>query len=324
LLGLFPCRDPSDRRQLMAAIITALLSEVSRPILLFTGEHGAGKSTVQRLIKRLLDPTEPEMIRFGDGRDAMQKGMHCQVVSMDNLSALTADQIDMACRWVTGDSDSKRRNYTDDEDVVYKFKRQLLMNGINRPASRADFLDRCLSIELERIPKSQRMPEHELWKVLDEHHGEWLGAIFTLLSKPLAIKPTLKLEERARLADWEEYVIAITKAAGASEETYFKDRTIIDERQHQAVFDSSSVLQAVISFMENRTRWEGTATQLLGLLSPISIALPLTGNKDWPKTLNMLGQQFPHLAPTLAGLGITLTYGNESRTKHGRLIRLVK
>lgn len=324
LLGLFPCRNLSDTRQLLACIVTALLSEISRPILLFTGEPGAGKTTLQKLIKRLLDPGEPESFRFGDMRDAMQKGMHCQIGVMDNLSAMTVDQIDMACRWVTGDADSKRKNYTDDEDVVYKFKRQLLMNGTNRPASRADFLDRCLPVEMKTIPKSERMTEKELCKLLEEHHSEWLGAIFTLLSKALAIKPTLKLKERERLADWDEYAHAIFKVLG-KEEAYADDRRIINERQQQAVFDASPVAQAIVSFMSSKEDlWKGTAAKLLEELRKEAAKLSLNYSKDWPKTPNNLTSNFPHLVSTLASHGVRLKYGEEMRDKYGRWIILTK
>jgi hypothetical protein len=264
------------------------------------------------------------MIQLKDGYGAMQKGSHSQIILIDNLTGLSTEMIDMACRWVTGDSDSKRRNYSDDDDIIYAFKRQLLINGINRPANRPDFLDRCLLVEMNRIPDTQRKTDEEIAALFKQHHGEWLGAIFTLLAKAMAIKPTLKLKQRSRLADWEEYAIAITIGAGGTEETYFKDRAIINERQQQAVFDASPVAQAIVSFMNNKNRWEGTATELLKGLNIEAGNLSLNYSKEWPKAPNSLALHFSHLVPTLASYRINLLYGDETRTKHGRLVILTK
>ena len=61
-------------------------------------------------------------------------------------------------RLVTGEADSKRRLYTDDEDVIIELRRAVLLNGINVPTDRGDVLDRALVVELERIPDGDARP----------------------------------------------------------------------------------------------------------------------------------------------------------------------
>jgi len=46
--------------------------------------------------------------------------------------------VDTLCRLVTGDGDSKRALYSDDEDFIYQLKRVILLNGINAPTERGD------------------------------------------------------------------------------------------------------------------------------------------------------------------------------------------
>src|SRR5918992_532804 len=87
------------------------------------------------------------------------------------------------CRLVTGEADSKRRLYTDDEDVIIELRRAILLNGINVPTDRGDVLDRSLVVELERIPDGERRTEEELWELFKAEHPKLLGALFTVLSK---------------------------------------------------------------------------------------------------------------------------------------------
>jgi len=116
---------------------------------------GSGKITLGRLIKRLFDPTAPETVRL-DPRDFLQKAAHSYVVMLDNQNSLPEWAADTLCRLVTGESDSKRALYTDDEDAIVGMLRAVILNGINTPSDRPDVQDRTLPIELERIPDKDR------------------------------------------------------------------------------------------------------------------------------------------------------------------------
>ena len=63
---------------------------------------------------------------------------------------------DQLCRAVTGSGFTKRELYSDDNDIIYNFRRCLGFNGINLAATKADLLDRGIIMALERIPESKR------------------------------------------------------------------------------------------------------------------------------------------------------------------------
>ena len=132
----------------------------------------------------------------------------------DNQSTVPDWAADMACRLVTGEADSKRQLYTDDEDVIVELKRLVLWNGINIPTDRGDVLDRSLVVELKRIPDCERKTEEELWERFEEEHPKLLGALFVVLSKAIAVKPSLKLSRRPRLADWGSTLLRSTRLWG--------------------------------------------------------------------------------------------------------------
>jgi hypothetical protein len=219
--GLVNLKSERDRRLFKAYLVTLPLERVGRPIFNASGAMGSGKTTIQQLIKRLLDPTAPETVRF-DPRDFLQKAMHAYIVMLDNQNIIPEWAADTLCRLVTGEADSKRRLYTDDEDFIIELRRAALLNGINVPTDRGDVLDRSLVVELERIPDGERKTEEELWECFEAEHPKLLGALFDTLSKAIALKPSLKLSRRPRLADWGEYAAAVYEVMGWGAETFLK------------------------------------------------------------------------------------------------------
>jgi len=161
LAGYANLKTNRDKRLFIAYAVTAPLPHVGRPILNASGAMGSGKTTIGRVLKRLLDPTAPETVRL-DPRDFLQKASHAYFVMLDNQNTVPEWAADTLCRLVTGEADSKRRLYTDDEDVIVELRRVVLLNGINVPTDRGDVLDRSLVVELERIPDGERKTEEEL------------------------------------------------------------------------------------------------------------------------------------------------------------------
>lgn len=320
-LDLMPTKTDADRRLLLAYYVTGPFPHVARPILLLIGPQGSGKTTTHRLIKRTLDPGRPETIRL-DPRDAIQKSSHCQVAFFDNASHLQDWAIDILCRLVTGEGDSKRRLYTDDEDVIYELKRLVLLNGINPPADRPDFTDRCLPIELERLEDHERMEEGKLWAYVDQEHPRWLGALFDLLAKALAVRPTLQLPWLPRLADWGTYAAAVYEAAGYKAETFLTDWRTVVEKQHQSVIEGSPVAQALLELMADREAWIGTVSQLYADLTGPGERLKLTTDRAWPRSTKGLGKRLRELQPVLADRGLRLTFERSPDADRTRLVTL--
>lgn len=201
-----------DRRLFAAYMCTVLLPHVPRPMLQATGVHGSGKTTLGRSVKRTLDPTSPETVRIDS--DFLQKASHAHIVMLDNQNSLPEWAVDTLCRIVTGEADSKRALYTDDDDFIYEMKRAVILNGINPPTDRSDAQDRTLPVELERIPDGERKTEEELLERFEAKHPKLLGAIFDALSRSMKAKESLKLSRKPRLADWGEYAAAIYEAEG--------------------------------------------------------------------------------------------------------------
>jgi hypothetical protein len=135
LAGYANLKTNSDERFFTAYAATLALPHVGRPIFNASGAMGSG-NTIQRLIKRLLDPTAPETVRL-DPRDFLQKASHALALILDNQNTIPEWAADTLCRLVTGETDSKRRLYTDEEDVIGELRRVYCSTASTCPATAA-------------------------------------------------------------------------------------------------------------------------------------------------------------------------------------------
>lgn len=293
-----------DRRLFSALVTLVPLAHIPRPILQATGVMGSGKSTASRVVKRLLDPTANESVTI-DRRDFLQKAAHAYVLLLDNQNSLPDWFQDTLCRLVTGESDSKRVLYTDDEDLIWSMKRAVLLNGINAPTDRADVQDRTLPVELYRLPDEERIAEDDFWMHFELGHPKLLGAIFTALSGALKYRHTVKLDKKPRLADWGLYAAALYESQGWGVGQFGEDWEAVKDMQHQGTLDGSIVAQAVLAFMRNKDYVEEPASKLHNMIeADVGEDLNLRGDKGWPKTGRTLWNRIKETTPLLESKGI--------------------
>ena len=133
-------------------LVTLLIPDIPHPILAVQGEQGSGKTTLFKVIRNLIDPSAIPILGPQDNhREFVQLASHHWLVWLDNLTKLPEWMSDAMCRCVTGEGFSKRELFSDDEDILYSFRRCLGFNGINLIANKPDLLDRALIFSLERI-----------------------------------------------------------------------------------------------------------------------------------------------------------------------------
>jgi len=305
LEDLINLKSGRDKRMCKVYTVTGPLAHIPRPILQTTGVMGSGKTSAGRVIKRLLDPTAPETVRV-DPRDFLQKASHSYIVMLDNVNSVPEWAVDVLCRLVTGEADSKRSLYTDDEDFIYEMKRAVLLNGINAPTDRGDAQDRTLPVELQRIPDNKRRSEEDLWAQFEREHSRLLGAIFDTLSKTLKVKESLQLHRRPRLADWGEYAAAAYKVLGWGVEAFLEDWGEVVRVQNMGTLDGSPVAQAILSFMDSRTEWTGLASDLYAKLEVEAEELNINIKRErtWPKSPLWLSRRIREVLPLLRAMGI--------------------
>ena len=209
-------------------IVSLLIPDIAHPMILPYGEKGSAKSTLQKKIKTLIDPSSLDLLSiYNDKAQFIQQLSHNYLCFYDNVRHEPKWLSDEVCRAITGGAFSKRGLYTDDEDIPYKYKRILSFSGINLIFTQEDALDRSIKVELERIRDENNIPDTRIIDEIKQQIPKLLGYIFDILSKALEIKDSVNLKRLPRMADFAEWGEAIARAMGYKPleflDTYFEN-----------------------------------------------------------------------------------------------------
>jgi len=314
--------DNGDNRVLLLVeIIHFLIPEIPHVILDLYGPQGSTKTTLFKLIRSLIDPSSVEVLSIPrDERELVQQLSHHWCAFYDNVGSLRWWVSDALCRAATGGGFTKRELYTDDDDVVYNYRRCIGLNSINIAAQRPDLLDRCLLIGLKHIPNDKRKTEETLWQEFDRVKGEILGGFLDALSKAIKIYPTIKLDELHRMADFVKWGCAISEALGIDQKKFLAAYDANVELHTEEAARSSPVAEVVLKFMDGKLLWEGSPSELYGKLLETAKEMGVsTRQKSWPKAPNTLIRRINELVPALAQFGYEVV---ETRKNKTRIIRI--
>jgi hypothetical protein len=296
---------------------------INHTIMIPYGPQGSGKSMMQGLTRSLVDPSVLGVLSFPkDKNELIQLLDHHYVALFDNVTNITQEQSDILCKSSTGIGYSKRVLYSDDSDKIYQHKRILGLNGINNPAKRPDLLDRAVLFGLERITKKGRKKEEDLKKAFEEMKPSVLADILDTVSKAMRIYPQIDIKENLpRMADFAAWGEAVSRAMGNPElsflNAYLRN---IDTKNLEAV-DMFLIGPAIMALMEDRNRWEGTATALLNMITIKADELKIdTKSRTWPKAPNALSRRLNEIRTNLEDLGLKYT---ERRTMKN-VIKILK
>ncbi|HJT49028.1 MAG TPA: DNA polymerase domain-containing protein [Nitrososphaeraceae archaeon] len=316
-MGLLNIKDDEDNKLLFKVYIIALFYPgIQHPALMLYGEKGTAKSTLMELIKMLVDPSAIQTLAFSRNVESMvQKLAHNYICYFDNVSKISETISDILCRAVTGSGFSKRELFTNDEDVIYNFKRCIGINGINLGATKSDLVDRGLIIEHIPIPKHRKRLLKEIWDNFFEIRPHLLGYIFDILVKVLTFQKQnpdgLKLNEYPRLADFAEIGEIISRCMGNEPrkfiEAYFRNIDL----QTRDLVENDAVGKAIEIFIDSRVPplWNGTITELLDLLTKIAqdnLKIKTSNGKIWPQAPNSLSRRINLIKADLRSIGILI------------------
>ncbi len=297
----------------VAWVLAALRPSLPRPIAYLTGEQGTGKSTSGRMLVGLLDGARaplrqpPENLRdFGVTTSAGW------TLPLDNLSGIPNWLSQALCRAVTGDSQTSRALYSDDDVNVLTYQRPVLLTGIDVGTVANDLAERMMPLELQPITKRRTIAD--LWGAYEKAHPQLLGALLDLAVLVWADLPVAAedLAERPRMADFAELLHALDRVTGwqGLRAFYATQDGLVD-----TVLDGQPVTAALRDWAYSATfpadGWTGTMTDLHALLSARS---PIS--ERWPQTPGVLSARLKQSAPALRSRGINIIAPTSN--KHGR------
>ena len=264
---LWPALNVAERYRpvLLAVLISELLPDIPHPIVLFSGEHGTGKTTATARCAAILDPAPAQVRKAPRDADAWTTAAAGSwVVALDNLSSVSDWLSDALCRASTGDGDVRRRLYTDSDLHVIAFRRCVIVNGIDLGALRGDLADRLVHLGLELISEKKRLSEKAMADEWRKLHPRVLGALLDLAVKVLAALPSITLDKAPRMADFANVLAAVDKVMGTSGLDVY--RGLRNELAEDAI-TSDPVLIALTKAIS--AEFVGTSAELLPKITPV-------------------------------------------------------
>ncbi|GGV75637.1 hypothetical protein GCM10010228_39570 [Streptomyces massasporeus] len=286
------------------------------PAPFLTGPQGAGKSTGGRMLVRIIEGMSGDLRRAPKDEENLIAAVAAGwVTALDNLSHMTPDLSDAMCCIVTGAENVKRALYTDGDVVRARYRRPMLLTGIDVGVIRPDLAERLLPLRLER-PRVRRT-EAELWAEYAEALPAILGSLLDLTVKVRAAEAETPTD--LRMADFAHLCAQLDAATGLGALAAYR-RSLDD--LNDDVIEGDLLAQTVLKHAETIEpggEQRMTSTEWLHCLSRLYSgdelrALP----KGWPTTGKVLSDRLKRLQPTLAARGVLIESG---RTSEGPLPR---
>lgn len=303
----------------VAWLIGCLGPSVPVPAPFLTGPQGAGKSTGGRMLVRIIEGMSGDLRRAPKDEENLIAAVAAGwVTALDNLSHLTPDLSDAMCCIVTGAESIKRALYTDGDVVRARYRRPLLMTGIDVGVIRPDLAERLLPLRLER-PKVRRT-EAELWTEYEEILPVVLGSLLDLTVKVRAADADIPTD--LRMADFAHLCAQLDAATGWGALSAYRaslddlnDDVIEGDLLAQTVLQHAAGIAPDVDERMTSAEWLHTLTRLYS--GEDCRPLP----KGWPTTGKVLSDRLKRLQPTLAARGVFIDWGRTSAARYIEMTR---
>lgn len=275
------------------------------PILILQGEQGTGKSNTTRAIRDLIDPSAvPLRTPPRDIQNLLVSANNTHIVSIDNLSGLSAEISDCLCRLSTGGGIDVRALYTDDEQNLIDIQRPVVINGIDDIANRPDLAERALILNLPIISDTERRREQEFWKEFNQDKSKIFTGLLNGLVSGLKHINEVNLKEKPRMADVAHWVTACERGLGI-EGAFITAHTLNQQASIESNIEASPVGSAIKELMNDNLTWSGTPTQLFNKLEQIAGDKQVR-SRSWPQSLKGMNNIIKRLMPAFRKTGISI------------------
>jgi hypothetical protein len=322
-LKLFNVKE-EDKVLDAALLASRIIPDYPHIIGITIGPQGSAKTWHDKLVRMLVDNSQTLTLHLSTKSEQLaQDLMHNYMPVFDNTDMLQDWQSDMLCRAVTGEGVTKRELYSDDDDIIYKYQRCVQLNGINPPGLKADFVDRALTIELDRIPKTSRLTDEEVTTRAEQLAPKVIAYLYDVVVAALNLYDEVKSELTGRLprmADACIYGEACARAMGYAPLAFYNAYMRKLNAASKEVITNSVIGTLLLAYLDEDqfylsngiTETEPTACyqKLVELAKAKSIDIRERG---FPKAPNALGRKLRQIKPNLLEFGVEFEDGHSGR-----------
>lgn len=277
----------------------------TKPLLIVEGAPGSGKSAASQLIQlALMGMKRPIILQKNKEDDFGIILLRSPICVLDNLDSFIDWLPDAVCAYATSGQWTRRRLYTDDEEVTIRPHAFIAVASKN-PASfrREDTADRCIVLRLERRKSFVRQQELEarILEARDRIFGEYLYYVNQIVDVIRAGGFEEGVAEANRMADFAAMARIVGRVLEWPEEEV---QDLLNALQHERdafINEADSLVELLHKWLAYRTRGEAVRNpgreialnQLFAELETLAEAASL----QFYKTPQTLAQKLrsPHL-----------------------------
>jgi putative DNA primase/helicase len=289
---------------LVAAWLLQVLNPVGDyPFINVHGEAEVGKTFMCNIILRTVDPRTTELRKPRRVEDLLIAARNNWTIGFDNFSCMSWEFSDTLCMIATGISSGARTLYTDDEEHTFTVRRPVIFNGIPGDLTeRSDLASRTIKLEIPRIV--QRRTKSDLEREFEKIWPGVLGALLDGLVGGLRDQASVKVDDPARLMDFEQFAEAGCRAMGFEELEFVEAYKANRHGSMVVAAEASAVGRAVVAFIKDHPEgFRGQMQHLYGRLSHYDYKGD-TSWRDWPRSPTRLSTELSRLSKPLAALSI--------------------
>jgi hypothetical protein len=300
----------SDWVLLISSILKYFYTPGAHPIIELCGDAGAAKTSTERVIVDLLDPSAGrERGPPREENDVIAAAKNGYLIPYDNLSHLPEWLSNALCRLSTGGGLARRTLYTNTEETTFYAKRAVVVTGINPVALKGDIDQRKVRIWLVDIDPAKRLSDADFEAAFEEARPRLFGAVLSALVVGLRNLPTAsKIENKPRMADYAVWGTACEDAY-AHEGDLMKVLNLARAAAAEEVLENSVAAQALIVHLGKRSNseWKTTAAALYAQLRATAVELEIWRSDHWPSDGQRLLRELNTITSQLREVGITIT-----------------
>jgi hypothetical protein len=320
-------RSDADFALLCGWLVQAFNPAGPYPVLPIVGEHGSGKTWVQKVLRSLVDPSHvPTRTAPNQEQDLVIAADNEWVLAFDNISSIQPWLSDALCRLATGGGFGTRKLYEDREQELFFAMRPILLNGIEDLTTRPDLADRSVVLHLESIPDEKRKTERQMSHALERDRPKIFGAILDALVTALERFDDVDLESLPRMADFAMWAKAAEPAFPVEEGTFMDAYTENRSEASETALEADPVASAVRNLLEHKkskpsgkAAWIGTMKELLEDLRG-HVPNPDRPPSGFPSSHQSLTSQLRRVMPVLRDAGVRRV---DTEAKRDRRFKLV-
>jgi hypothetical protein len=312
-----------DDFPLLVAWMTAALCPVGPyPVLILCGEHGSAKSTMARVVRRLIDPSAALLRALpGSHRDLMVEAHNTWLLAYDNISSIPPALSDAVCRVATGGGLSTRALHSNDGESLLDVLRPTIFTGIDDFVRRGDLIDRSIFLQLPSISESGRRLEKVFWAEFEADYPRILGSLLLAVAGGLRMLPRVQLPALPRMADFAQWGEAVSVALGWQPGSFLAQCLANRRRAYAVALEELPIVEALRCLVEVHKYGPDRAGAPSQILEELGYFVndQTRRSAQWPKNASSFSNQLRRIAPQLRAIGINVEF---DRQRTGRLIRI--